>query len=259
MNQISRLNVGNLPHEPVVVPRPLQPSTPLARQDPAQGRERIRWTSADAMDSPAGVRHGLERSRSSLGQRLVAVRARNERHASSSRSRGGKAEKKEENSQDAVFLDPVQDVLDMLSSDDGEEGRRKLTSHLQQHFAPLQSYHVLFDALHALEAQDLPPRKKKAMRRIFNGMMTALVDKFPHEVRKALQETDELVPPMEDGPENRPASVRDSRFLIGAKKYGNVDTPLTPLTVLKALIKNFGTDNCVQAMEALRSRMMSGL
>ncbi|MBN9473252.1 MAG: hypothetical protein J0H72_04355 [Burkholderiales bacterium] len=259
MNQISRLHIGNIPHEPVVVPRPPQPSTPLTRQDPAQGRERIRWTSADAMDSSAGVQHGLERSRSGLSQRVAAMRSRNERHASPSRSRGGKAAKKEENPQGAVFLDPVQDALDMLSSDDAEEGRRKLVFHLNQHFAPLHSYHVLFDALHALETQDLPPRKKNAMRRTVNSMMTSLVDTFPHEVRKALQETDELVPAIEFDPENRSASVRDSRFLIGAKRYGNVDVPLTPLTVLKALIKNFGADNCVQAMETLRSRMMSGL
>ncbi|WP_296555946.1 hypothetical protein [Pigmentiphaga sp.] len=211
------------------------------------------------MDNPAGVRHGLDRSRSSLGQRAASTRSRNERQTSPSRSRGGKTRRKEESLQDAVFLDPAQDALDMLSLDDGEEGRGRLAAYLKQHFEPLQRYHVLFEALHALENLDLPPRKKKAMGRTVNSMMTALIDKFPHEVRKALQETDDLVPAVGAGPEHGPASVRDARFLIGAKKYGNVDTPLTPLTILKALIKNFGADNCVQAMETLRSRMMSGL
>lgn len=123
---------------------------------------------------------------------------------------------------------------------------------------PLQQYHVLFEAFHALENEDLPPRKKKAMRRTLDGMMSELVQKHPHELRKALQESDELVSAVDAMSEDMPTSVRDLRFLIGAKARGNMDTPLTPLTMLKALIRNFGADKCVQAMGTLRSRMMSG-
>lgn len=246
--------------EQMVAPKMLLPSKPQGRQlNHIGGREHTDLTSTDAINSQAGVREGLSYRFRSLLQRMgVLARVQGQRYVPLRRSRGGKAEKKEEHEEDSSFLAPIRDALDLLSEDSGRDRQEELEAQLARFFEPLQRYHVLFEALEQLEHEDMPSRKKNAVRRALNGMMSRLVEQHPHEVRKALQETDDITPTVEALSDEMPTSLYGMRFLIGAKAKGNVDTPLTPLTMLKALIKNFGAEKCVQAMTGLRSRMMSG-
>ncbi len=259
--QINRYDPSQL--EQMVVPK----APPQARLQGrglhhASGREQFDLTSTDAINGQAGVRDGLAfRGRSLIQRMAVPVRAQGQRYVPLRRSRGGKAEKKEEHEEDSAFLAPIQDALYLLSEDserDMRERQEELEAQLERYFEPFQRYHVLFEALEQLEHKDMPLREKKAVRRALTGMMSRLVEKYPHEVRKALQETDELACAVDSMSDEMPTSLYGMRFLIGAKAKGNIDTPLTPLTMLKALIKNFGADKCVQAMSGLRSRMMSG-
>ena len=258
--QINRFN--NTQMEPAPAPRiPVQARAPGRPLDQTSRRDNSSLVPTASIDAQAGVREGLNPRRASLGQRMPkAVRApgTQQRYVPLRRSRGGKTEKKEVHEEDSAFLAPVRDALDLLSEDCGRDSQEELEAQLERFFEPLQRYNVLFEALQQLENEDIPARKKNFMRRALNSMMSRLMEKNPHEMRKALQETDELANAVDTMAEDIPTSVRDLRFLIGAKSKGNSDVPLTPLVMLKALIKNFGADKCLGAMNGLRSRMMEG-
>lgn len=228
----------------------------------ASGREHIDLVPIASIDDQAGVRtdlqhagvdlgHIAELAGRMIGQRYVPVR-RPTRNA-----RGASTERKELNDEESAFQDAVFDALEILGEDSGRRSRDQLESQLERYFEPVQRLKVLVQALQELDAEDVPARQKIATGRALNGLITALMKKHPHEIRAALQETEEAGVKVDPMQEELQSSTR-LRWLIGAKNMGRFDTPLSPLTVLKALIKNFGGD-CLLAMCTLRSRMMSGL
>ncbi|EJN02958.1 hypothetical protein PMI40_02911 [Herbaspirillum sp. YR522] len=247
--------------EQMHLPRPLPQNKTVGRQGQiVTGNEQTEVVPKDSVRGQAGVREDLHARFRSLLQRLVVpVRAERQAYVPLRRSKGKKSEKPELHEEDSAFLAPIEDALSILTDDSTRHGQELLEGqHKRFNFQPIQRYQVLFEALQELEEKDMPSRKKNGIRRALNTMMSRLADQHPVELRRALQESDEIVATLEAMSDDMPTSVRDLRFLIGAKAKGNIDTPLSPLTVLKALIKNFGAAKCVQAMMSLRSRMMAG-
>lgn len=242
---------------------PPRPVLSQARMQPRQahqtsGREHIEFVPTGSIDGQAGVRHGLQTRLTNLAHYVaVSMRLSGQRYVPMRRSRGARTDRKDENEEESAFLEAVQDALDLLGEDSGRRNRDELEAQLERYFEPVQRLKVLVQALQKLENEDLPARQKTGISRALNGMITTLMKKHPHEIRAVLQETEEAGAKVDPMSEELQSSVR-LRLLIGAKDMGKFDTPLSPLTVLKALIKNFGAD-CLLAMRSLRSRMMSGL
>lgn len=223
-------------------------------------------TPLDAINVQAGVREGVHFKRRTLSQRATAP-ARPPRQAAKKetqkKTRLGANYQDDEDDDELLNMSPVEDTLDMLREDSGRDRQEEVEAMLAEHFQPMQRYNILHDALEKLEDQPVSKMKKNSLRNALNEMMSELMERHPHEMRRALQESDELVNSLEamagqDGDARKLPSTRELRFLIGAKTRGNMDAPLSPLTMLKALIKNFGPDKCLNAMTSLRSRMMSG-
>lgn len=253
-----------------VLPQPDQ-LPPLPRPLPAQPRLQTRIAQlidinahidvvpTGSIDSQAGVRPGLPMRHTSLAHyAAVSMRLSGHRYVSMRRSRGGtKTERKEEDEEELAFREAVQDALELLAEDSGRTSREQFGAQLEHYFKPVQHLKVLVRALQDLDSGTMPERKKASVSRALNAMITTLMRKHPYEIRAALQETEEAGVKVDPMSEELQSSVR-LRLLIGAKDMGKFDTPLSPLTVLKALIRNFGAD-CLLAMRSLRSRMMSGL
>lgn len=253
----------------------LEPALPLPKPHPRHIGQRygaehginpnalLDLSPLEAIDAQAGVREGLVYSRKTLKQRLraPAKQQAQQKSAQPPRKTRVKVEGREREDDDEELFAPVTDTLDLLRNGADRDRQTAVETMLARHFEPLQRYHVLYEALGKLE--DDPQGKDLAVKNALNEMMSNLMERHPHELRRALQETDDMVNSLEAmagderfGPGG--PSTRELRFLIGAKSKGNFDAPLTPLTMLKALIKNFGADNCVPALTSLRSRMMMG-
>lgn len=226
----------------------------------ATGHEHIAFVPTGNIDGLAGVRQGLQPRLSELDQyAAVSMRLAGQRYVPMRRARAPLTERKveQQEEEEGAFLEAVRDALDLLGEDSGSRNRDELEAQLARYFTPVQRLKVIVQSLQKLDSENRPERQKLAMGRALNGMITALMKKHPHEIRAVLHETEEAGGKLDPLSEPLQSSVR-LRMLIGAKDSGKFDIPLSPLTVLKALIKNFGGD-CVFAMCSLRSRMMSGL
>ena len=224
------------------------------RSAPAgQGREHIELVPLASIDGQAGVRPDKQGRLVNLAHyAAVTMRLTRERYVPMRGSRGPRLERKEEDDEQAAFLEAVGESLEFLGNGGDKQRRDQLDKHLERYFDPVQRLKILVESLQQAESGDLPEHRKAGVSRSLNAMITILMKKHPHEIRAVLQETEG--DPMS---EELQSSVR-LRLLIGAKDLGKFDTPLSPLTVLKALIKNFGS-RCVLAMSSLRTRMMAGL
>jgi len=222
----------------------------------AQGREHIELVPLASLDGQAGVRPDKQGRLVNLAHyAAVAMRLTRERYVPMRGPRGPRGpriERKEEDDEQAAFLEAVHDSLAFLGDGGGKRHREQLEKHLERYFDPVQRLKILVESLQRAESGAVPEGQKTGISRALNGLITTLMKKHPHEIRAVLQESE--VDPMS---EELQSSVR-LRLLIGAKDLGKFDTPLSPLTVLKALIKNFGS-RCVLAMNSLRTRMMAGL
>lgn len=257
--QINRFS--NNPADTPSVTKPL--TSPVTRRLGVLNGTATELTPLDAIDAQAGVKEGLVYKKKSLHQRRLAPPgAKLQNRSSVAKKQRVKTNDLEDPDEDEPQLFPVSDTLDLLREDSGRERRAEIEAMLSKHFDPIQRYNVLFDALQQVEAQSVSSHKKNSMKNALNEMMSDLIDHYPHDLRKALQETDDLVASLESmvGDEyGRLPSTRELRLLIGAKSKGNFDAPLTPLIMLKAMIKNFGAENCMKATRSIRSRMMLGL
>jgi hypothetical protein len=137
-----------------------------------------------------------------------------------------------------------------------EKGKEGLEEECdQQGYDPLQKYALLHNALTELKEQDLPANEKQEMTDQLNQMMADHMAKHRDEIRRGLKDQSEIaaaVQAMGGG-----ASLRELRFLYGAKGTGMFDSPLTPLAMAKALYERFGAENFNSGMASLRSRMSS--
>jgi len=259
--QINRFN--NNPLEPLPAEKLL--ASTAARPAGASNSTATELTPLDAINAQAGIKEGLSYHKKSLHQRRLApARTQPPNRSNLTKKPRINVNNRDDMDEDEPHLFPVSDTLDLLREDSGREQRAEVEARLAQHFDPMQRYNVLFDALQDVEQQPVSKHKKNSIKNALNEMMSDLMERYPHELRKALQETDDLVVSLEamaadEHGHGKLPSTRELRFLIGAKSKGNFDAPLTPLTMLKALIKNFGAENCMQVTRSLRSRMMSGL
>jgi hypothetical protein len=92
-------------------------------------------------------------------------------------------------------------------------------------------------------------------------MQTNLMDKHRDEIRRGMKDANELesaIQMMVAGTESYPASLRELRFLYGARPGTGFDTPLTPLAMAKVLQEKFGAENFSSALGSLRTKMATG-
>jgi len=221
----------------------------------------------DAVRSEAGFKDGISfRSRSLLQRIFSPLRQKSQEKPSSQASRRNKYDKSRQvvsdDDLDEELFAPVMDTLAFLRNNSGRDGRFQVQDMLAEDFDPVQRYNVLAEALERVDNEPMSMVQKIALRNALMEMMSDLYEKHMHELRRALLENEVLVNSLEalaadEAARNLP-STRDLRFLIGAKSKGREDLPLTPLTMLKALIKNFGAHKCMKVMTGLRSRMMIG-
>lgn len=262
-------NVYNSPLSPVALELQARIAKPDAASAPGlrQAHVMVDLKSRESVDIEAGVKEELAFLNKALEQRRVPATARTAPRGSfrdKSRSpQAGRAAQVGslghlEEGHDEWH--PVQRALDMLREDSSQQGRGAAEAMLAERFDMVQSYNALLEALREADQLDgLSAYKKRALKGALNEMMSDMMQRSSGDLRHTLQETEELHGAIESMAEEPLPTTRELRFLIGGKAKGRVDVPLTPLAMLKALIRNFGAEHCVSAMESLRSRMMAGL
>jgi hypothetical protein len=214
-------------------------------------------------------------SRKSLGERLSVARpAARRKNNTAEKDRHAPDEFIQEDAEDSILIAPTRAIprtahRENWSENDQEEDeetqaqRAKVQAHLDEKgLGPLKRYVLLQRALVDLDKKEMTEKARRTRQRLYRKMMTEVYEKDPHELRRALQSPDDE----SDGNNasnvmtvQNISSVRDLRFLYGASKERKADTPLSPLTMLKAMKKHFGVDYVSPALGELRSRMMSGL
>ncbi len=263
--QINRFNDGALENANTQQVRPQAKSGQKSGLDRAgQQLGATDFAPTDAVKSQAGFKDGVSYRSRALSQ-FVSPRQKSAEKGTSQASRRNRSRSKEvldDEDLDEELLAPVMDILDFLRENAGRQGQAMAEDMLAETFDPVQRYNVLAEALETIDNEAMSMAEKIMLRNAIMEMMSDLYEKYLHELRRALQENDILMNSLEalalDEAGKRMPSTRDLRFLIGAKSKGKEDLPLTPLTMLKALIKNFGARKCMKVMTGLRSRMMIG-
>ncbi|SFL98055.1 hypothetical protein [Rugamonas rubra] len=141
-------------------------------------------------------------------------------------------------------------------------GRGKLSEELAASYDSLQHYALLHNALCELDQQQLPAAVQRRLKDELGGMLGELMEQHRDEIRHGLEDSEELAAAMQrmaGGSEARPASLRELRFLYGAKGKGAFDSPLTPLAMSKALFQRFGAANFSSGLSGLHTKMSAEL
>ncbi|WP_156401084.1 hypothetical protein [Duganella sp. Root1480D1] len=261
-------NVSNSPPSPAALELQLQVSRPAhSVHDLRLAHVMVDLKAREAVDIEAGVKEELAFQNKTLEQRRVPVTVRTaprgslrdksrSQHAGKAAHVGSLGHLDEDHDE----WHPVQRALEMLREDSSQQGRAAAEAMLAERFDMVQSYNALLEALREADLLDgLSAYRKRALKGTLNEMMSDMMQRSSGDLRHTLQETEELHGAIESMADDPLPTTRELRFLIGGKAKGRVDVPLTPLTMLKALIRNFGAEHCVSAMESLRSRMMAGL
>lgn len=237
--------------------------------------QQFQKTGIASFNQSAGISGGiLSQGRKTLGERLAVPRPA---------VRGKKGTSEKENSttdlldagiDDDIFVSPTQaptkfDLANKRHGEqrDEEETARAYCEEIEKEFeekglGTLQRYVLLQRELVDIDKALMSDEKRDMLKISLRKMMTAVYERDPRELRSSLQASDE--PSVGAGARGLPiersvSSVRDLRFLYGANDSIATDTPLSPLTMLKALSKHFGAEYVVPAINELRSRMMTGL
>jgi hypothetical protein len=153
--------------------------------------------------------------------------------------------------------EPIRDAATKTVSRLREKGRQGLEEELEGEYDPLQRYALLHNALTEVKEQDLPPKEKEELKDQLNGMMSDLMAKHRDQIRKGMKDQKEITAAVQAMAGGGSASLRELRFLYGAKGTGVFDSPLTPLAMAKALHERFGADNFNSGMASLRTKMSS--
>ncbi|MBJ7311928.1 hypothetical protein ACFOLJ_03105 [Rugamonas sp. CCM 8940] len=255
---------------PAFVPHDAKPAAPANPNAPPQapqagavasgparprgdGAEQTKVTGTAVFDDLAGVSQPHVKKRD-LKQRLTTVqqRSRNTQRKQLTRINLNQDEDDE----------PVRTAaLETLTAlRDG--GRGALSEELAGKYDCLQHYALLHNALCEVDEQDAPAAEKQKLKSELNGMMGELMEQHRDEIRQGLKDTQELEAAMQKmagGSDAKPASLRELRFMYGAKGKGIFDSPLTPLSMSKALFQRFGAGNFSSGLSGLHTRMSAEL
>ncbi|RZI42198.1 hypothetical protein EGT07_13315 [Herbaspirillum sp. HC18] len=155
---------------------------------------------------------------------------------------------------------PIRDAASKTISSLRVSGKKSLQEQLESEYDPLQNYALLHNALCELEEQELPLSEKEDLKEDLTSMLNDLMKKHRDEIRKGLKDAQELetaVNAMARGPDFSAVSLRELRFMYGAKGPGYMDSPLSPQAMAKALQQKFGSANFSSALTSLQGRMSS--
>ena len=255
--------INNLAHHAVLAHNAKQTAT--RNKAAANSAQQFQTTGKARFNQSAGVFGMLGRIKRSLSERLSRrTNAKGKQRASDKGSSG--VSRREEMEDDDMSLSSYTSGFfeNMRDDDEDTRGRRvEIEKKLEDDGRdPLQSYVFLQKALFDVDNQDMSPEKKDSLKATLKEMLKDVYERNPQEIRKGLQAADELttaVDAMSALSDKSANSVRELRFLYGAKSDAKQDAPLTPLTMLKALVKHFGSEHVEAAVGELRSKMMSGL
>lgn len=137
-----------------------------------------------------------------------------------------------------------------------ERGRESLEQDLEQEFDPLQRFALLDNALREVDRQDLSVTEKEELKDQLDGMLKDLMTKHRSEIRRGMKSAEDIEAAVQAmTPGANTASLRELRFMYGAKGTGVFDSPLSPLAMAKALQQRFGADNFTSGLNSLRSKM----
>lgn len=262
MSTIHHTHFQPLP-ETLVQPRPLaDPRQPASRGQP---QPLLSMVPRAAIESEAGLRENVSTQSKSLPRRQQAAqrgpspgprqhRPRGRVNSEAARSNSPLDEHNEDgNSLQQSGL--LKETLDILREDTGRRGQREVFEMLADELKPIEQWRLLDDALEQLENAPLSNYKKKVLRETLQEMMADIVVR-DSSVREVLQ--DKVKATLDSAIDGAvPKSARELRFLITDK--GSVDEPLSPLTMLKAIIRHLGMNRCEKAVSTLCSQMLSGL
>jgi hypothetical protein len=227
----------------------------------ASSAQQFQTTGKARFKQSVGVFGMLCRIKRSLTERLSGNRNAKGKQRTSDRS-STSVSNRDELDDDTTLSGFTSGFFDNMRDDDEDtRGRRvEIEKKLEDGGRDsLQSYVFLQKALFDLDKQpDMSEEKKSSLKATLKEMLKDVYERNPHEIRKGLQAADELsaaVDAMSALSDKSATSVRELRCLFGARQ----DTPLTAPTMLKALAKNFGTENVLAAVSELRSKMLAGL
>jgi hypothetical protein len=137
------------------------------------------------------------------------------------------------------------------------KGREQTEDELEREYNdPLQRYSLLHNTLAELDERDMPAAEKEELKEQLNGMLSDLVAKHYDDIHRGLRDQAEVAAAMQAMAANN-VSLREIRFLYGAKGTGVFDSPLSPFAMAKALHERFGAENFTSGMAGLRTRMSS--
>ena|GEM_PF-1078317 len=247
-----------------------RPAQPL----PQEKRVEVQTQPQGAVDARAGSNVKV------IGQPRPQFRTLGERRGGGSRSSSRRSSVQEKNGSSlGLFFGPedeeeedsfpyrqaARSMVDSLLKDGSRKGRQEIEDALSKAYQPLEEFTVLFGAMKEVDKrEDKTPKEKKALKNALNEMMTTLVNRERSGVRKGLREGAEVSPvaaAFEAAQRARGYSetLREIRFKVGARANSGVDEELTPLMVVKALLKNFGAAYAEEALESICSRLMAAL
>jgi hypothetical protein len=256
--------INNLAHHAVLAHNAQQTAT--RNKAAANSAQQFQTTGKARFNQSAGVFGMLGRIKRSLSERLSGNRNAKGKQRASDKGSSGVSRRDELDDDDMSLSSYTSGFFENMRDDDEDtRGRRvEIEKKLEDDGRdPLQSYVFLQKALFDLDKQpDMSDEKKSSLKATLKEMLKDVYERNPQEIRKGLQAADELSNPvdaMSALSDKSATSVRELRFLYGAKGDAKQDTPLTPLTMLKALAKHFGSENVLSAVSELRSKMMTGL
>jgi hypothetical protein len=242
---------GTDPLAPRMSPDGMQPGVPKGRME-AMGQTQV--TGQSVFDDLAGVKPE--------DHKKAKQKSLDERRQTSVQQRSRNAQRK---TMTRLNLNPDEDdsPIREVASDAVSTMRGKGRKGLQEEFDgkgydPLQQYAVLHNAMCDVQEKSLPPKEKEVLRDQLNQMMSDLMVTHRDQIRQGLKDShaiDAAMQAMAGGTRDRPASLRELRFLYGAKGKGVFDSPISALAMTKALKEKFGPDNFVSGMASLQSRM----
>lgn len=255
---ITNLNAYT-PQPTDVAPAPEPVHKPVLNQPPrdSSAQAQVVLSPADAVDAEAGAREHVVFHKKALAQRHPAAARQapaQQRQAGRQRGSGGARKPGQTEAEHAIedagaHLDAVDELLDMLRDDRGEQDAAYLEQMLAEGRTPIEQYRVLFDAMQLVEQQNGGDDEKKQSKQLIKKMMTDLTERDAG-VRKALQEP---------RGEALLAEGLDRALVAGGQAAGAIQASLSPLSLLSSIMRIFTIAQSGKALDSMGAHLTSAL